>query len=313
MRSMAGTGPKASQNGRSDSGFTPDNTLATLNAACEAVNLDASCARLMRLGSNAVYRLAQPIVARISRSMADAPEARKTAAVARWLESVGYPAVRALPIEQPVVVGQRVATFWVAVSDDGDKYASASEVATLLRWLHSLNPPADLDLEVFRPFDRLNQRIEMSTWLPDADREFLTARLADLRAAYVGLSFALPRGVVHGDANVGNVLQDRNGGPVMIDLDGFAIGPREWDLIQTAIFYDRFDWHTREEYDAFVKVYGFDIMQWSGYPILRDIRELHMVTWLSQKADESERTMAEARKRIAFLRSGASRRDWLPY
>jgi aminoglycoside phosphotransferase (APT) family kinase protein len=134
-----------------------------------------------------------------------------------------------------------------------------------------------------------------------------------LQARYADLSFVLPPGVIHGDANVGNVLHNQQGKPVVIDLDGFAVGPREWDLIQTAIFYDRFGWHTREEYKAFVNVYGFDIMEWAGYPVLRDAREFLMVTWLSQKADESERTAAEARKRISALRSGASRRDWLPY
>jgi hypothetical protein len=58
----------------------------------------------------------------------------------------------------------------------------------------------------------------------------------------------------------------------VIDLDNFATGPRKWDLIQTAIFYDRLGWHTREEYEAFTKVYGYDIMQWPGYPMLADIR-----------------------------------------
>lgn len=299
--------------GHDDAGFTPENTLSALKAACELSGLDPAGARLMRLGSNAVYRLGHPVVARIARSTDEVSEARKTVAVARWLASVGYPAVRALPVDQPVIVDGRVVTFWTAVSDDGDTYASTSEVAALLRQLHDLEPPVGLGLEPVQPFDRMERRITASTWLPAADREFLAARMADLQAAYAGLSFALTPGVIHGDANVGNVLQDRNGAPVLIDLDGFAIGPREWDLIQTAIFFDRFGWHTREEYDAFVKVYGFNIMEWSGYGVLRDIRELHMVTWLSQKANESERTMTEARKRMDALRTGASRRDWLPY
>src|SRR5689334_1502578 len=35
---------------------------------------------------------------------------------------------------------------------------------------------------------------------------------------------------------------------VLIDLDSVSIGPREWDLIQTALFADRLGWHTTEEY-----------------------------------------------------------------
>ena len=123
----------------------------------------------------------------------------------------------------------------------------------------------------------------------------------------------LPPGVIHGDASIGNVLRDYHGNPVVIDLDGFAIGPREWDVVLTAMYYDSFGWHTREEYETFVQIYGFDIMTWPGYPVLREIREFLMVTWVIQKAGESEQIAAEARKRIAALRTGASRRDWQPY
>ena len=85
------------------------------------------------------------------------------------------------------------------------------------------------------------------------------------------------------------MLRDRHGAPVLIDLDGFAVGPREWDLILTAIYYDSFGWHTRQEYEDFARVYGYDIMQWPGYPVLREIREFLMVTWLIQKAAEDAR------------------------
>jgi len=130
---------------------------------------------------------------------------------------------------------------------------------------------------------------------------------------YANLEFVLPPGVIHGDASIGNVLHDSQGNPVVIDLDGFATGPREWDLALTAIYYDSFGWHTRQEYETFVRVYGFDIMQWSGYPVMRAVREFLMVTWVIQKAGESERVAAEASKRIAALRTGASRKDWEPY
>ena len=134
-----------------------------------------------------------------------------------------------------------------------------------------------------------------------------------MRAAYAGLEFTLPPGVIHGDASIGNVLRDRRGRPVVIDLDGFAAGPREWDLALTAIYYDSFGWHTREEYQDFVRVYGYDIMTWPGYPVMKAVREFLMVTWVIQKAPESEQAAAEAAKRITALRTGASRKDWQPY
>jgi hypothetical protein len=100
---------------------------------------------------------------------------------------------------------------------------------------------------------------------------------------------------------------------VLLDLDSFSVGPREWDLIQTALFYDRLGWHTKDEYRTFVEVYGYDIMQWDGYETLADLREVAMTVWLSKKAAGDASAAAEARKRIAAMRSGGSRRDWGAY
>jgi len=284
-----------------------------LERACAVAGIDADGARLLRVGSNTVYRLKAPIIARVSRPGADAEQIRRTVAVARWLESVGYPAVRVAAADQPVVIDGHVVTFWQAVSEDGGQYASVAEVAEVLLRLHSLTAPADLHLPELAPFANAPTRIEANTWLNPDDRAFLITTLARMRAAYDGLGFALPPGIIHGDASIGNVLRDTSGNPVVIDLDAFAIGPREWDLALTAIYYDSFGWHTRQEYQDFVRVYGYDIMAWPGYPVMRAVREFLMITWVIQKAPESERAAAEAAKRIAALRTGASRKDWQPY
>jgi aminoglycoside phosphotransferase (APT) family kinase protein len=295
-----------------DGAFTVMTTRATLECACKIAGFDQRGARLLRLGENAMFRLAEPIVVRIARTAAYEPDARKEVAVARWLEAENYPAVRALPIDQPLVIDGYVVTFWEAVSDE-EVYGTPAEVAALLVRLHALTPPAGLDLQPLRPFARAERRIEQNGWLSLGDRSFLRTRLEELRARYAQLQFTLPPGVIHGDASVGNVIHDGDGRPVLIDLDGFAIGPREWDLVLTAIYYDSFGWHTAAEYAAFAEVYGFDVMRWPGYPVLRDVREFLMVTWLSQKAGHDEQVAAEVRKRIASLRTGSSKRDWQPY
>lgn len=309
FRTQSGLVPSSN----SDKGqvFTPESTKVTLRQACNVVGLDPTDARLMRLGTNAVFRLVDPVVVRIAR-LDNLDEMTRTVEVARWLESDGYPAVRALAFDQPVVIEGSAATFWEALSD-GETYASVSEVADLLSRLHALTPPEELILPSFEPFDRIERRLVVSTWLTDEDRIFLEELLGDLRESYSRLDFALGPGVIHGDANVGNVLRENMGHAVVIDLDAFAIGPREWDLIQTAIFYDRFGWHSHEEYRSFVKIYGFDIIQWPGYKVLRDIRELHMVTWLIQNANDSDEVAEEARKRIRSLRTGTGWREWQPY
>jgi aminoglycoside phosphotransferase (APT) family kinase protein len=284
-----------------------------LKQACSIAGLDADGARLLRLGSNAVYHLTAPVVVRISRHDADQDSARRSVAVARWLASVDYPAVRAIDVDQPITIDGHAVTFWESVLDDGDQYATVAEVAEVFARLHKLEAPSNLHLPPLEPFANANQRITSNEWLSPDDRSFLTDQLAVLQEKYARLEFVLPEGVIHGDAGIGNVLHDGRGKPIVIDLDGFAIGPREWDLALTAIYYDSFGWHTREEYETFVSVYGFDIMQWPGYPTMRAVRELLMVTWVIQKTGESERTAAEARKRITALRNDTSRKDWQPY
>lgn len=293
--------------------LTESKAFALLRDACAAAGLSSDAASLMRLGSNAVFHLKAPVVVRVSRKGADAEAAFRTVAVARWLESVDYPAVRLVDVDQPVVVDGHAVTFWKSVSDDGQQYATVSEVAEVFARLHRLQAPADLGLPILAPFNNAAHRISANDWLSSGDREFLTRQLAMLQAEYAGLKFVLPPGVIHGDANIGNVLHDSHGNPVVIDLDGFAVGPREWDVALTAIFYDSFGWHTREEYETFARVYGFDIMRWPGYPTMRELREFLMVTWIIQQASGDARVAAEASKRISALRTGASRKDWSPY
>jgi aminoglycoside phosphotransferase (APT) family kinase protein len=283
-----------------------------LERACAAVGLAPDGARLLRLGSNAVYHLKAPVIVRVSRPGTDLAPARRSVAVARWLESEDYPAVRAIDVVQPVVADGYVATFWQSVSDDGDQFASTPEIAAIIARLHHLTAPESLELPPLDPFANAVQRIDANSWLAPDDRAFLTATLARLKGAYASLEFVLPQGVIHGDASVGNVMRDRQGAPILIDLDGFAVGPREWDLVLTAMYYDSFGWHTCEEYEDFARVYGYDVRQWTGYPALREVREFLMVTWITQKAAEDAWAAAESAKRIKALRTGASRMDWQP-
>jgi aminoglycoside phosphotransferase (APT) family kinase protein len=266
----------------------------------------------MRLGSNAVFRLVEPVIVRIARSDVEVPHARRTVAVARWLESEDYPAVRTLPFNQPVIIDGHAVTFWEAVSPVGNEWTSVAEIAELLLRLHKLAPPADLQLPEVAPFARAEDRISSNTWLTPEKRRVLTGKLTELQDRYERLDWALSTGVIHGDAAAGNTLRDWNGRPVMIDLDNFAIGHREWDLILTAVYYDSFGWHTAQEYDEFARAYGFDIMKWSGYSTLKELSEFLMVTWVITKAGEGQRVADEASKRIESIRTGASRKDWAP-
>ncbi|UQA93114.1 phosphotransferase enzyme family protein [Streptomyces halobius] len=283
-----------------------------LRRACALADVDPDGIEMLRFGDHAVFRIdGGRIISRVGRSPDRLPAVRREVAVAAWLAAEGYPAARLVTkSEQPVVIEGHPVTFWEGLAD-GDTYASTREMGELLRRLHQLEPPP-FSLPPLRPFDRVGDRLERAV-IPAGTRAYLGSLADELADEYDRLQFALPAGPVHGDFNVGNVLLDAAGHPKAIDLDGFVTGPREWDLMQTAMYYDSFGWHTEAEYADFVEGYGFDVRQWSGYAVLRGVRELLMVTWLSQNAGTNPRAAEEVEKRVETLRSGGSRRDWAPF
>jgi aminoglycoside phosphotransferase (APT) family kinase protein len=290
------------------------NATQVLADACGLAGLDPAGAVLMRLGEHAVFRLVgAPVVARVGRSVAYLDAARRELAVSAWLAVGGVSVVQVadVPVAVPLVVDGRVVTFWKAAGS-GDDYATVTELAAILRQMHGLAAPAGLALPVLDPFARVDARIRASTGVTARDRGFLGDRVAELREQVAKLTYALPLGPIHGDANVGNVLRDTSGRAVLIDLDGFAVGPREWDLVLTAMYANSYGWHTDDEYRAFVDGYGFDVTAWDGYPVLRDIRETAMVVWVGQNVGSEPRAASEFAKRVSALRSGGSRRDWAP-
>ncbi|MEV6621028.1 aminoglycoside phosphotransferase family protein [Amycolatopsis sp. NPDC051106] len=280
------------------------------DAACKKAGVDGSNAELVRIGSNAVFRLPGHVILRIGRRRDEFDEARRQVDVAHWLASEDFPANRALRIPQPIDASGHPATFWESVSEE-EKYAPIVDVAKIIRGLHKLRAPIGLGLPTKEPFAEIESRLGESRSLTQDDEEYLRRRISDLKADYERLEFALPRGVIHGDANVGNVILSRENTPCLIDLDSFCIGPREWDLVQTALFYERFGWHSVDEYRTFVDVYGFDIMKWSGYETLAGYREIAMTLWLAGK--ESEDAAREVRKRVSAIKTGGDRRDWAPF
>ncbi|MER6797206.1 aminoglycoside phosphotransferase family protein [Amycolatopsis mediterranei] len=280
------------------------------DAACKKAGIDGADAELIRIGSNAVFRLPGRIILRIGRERDGFEGARRQVGVAHWLASENFPANRAMNIPQPVDVSGHPATFWQSVSEE-EKYAPIADVAEIIRNLHELRAPTGLDLEKKKPFTEIEGRLNESRSLTRDDEAYLRQRIGELKASYERLEFPLPQGVIHGDANVGNVLLSREGTPCLIDLDSFCIGPREWDLVQTALFYERFGWHTADEYRTFVNVYGFDIMTWSGYETLAGYREIAMTLWLAEK--DSDDAAQEVRKRVSAIRTGGDRRDWAPF
>jgi hypothetical protein len=304
MRVTDGVGEAARPSGQPS--FSAACTRRALDVVGTAVGINTAKAELVTQGEIAVYDLRGLwMIARIAQTTDYLSDFTTEVEVARWLESVGFPAARlAGPADQPIVENGRVLTFWAQVAEH--KYhGTVTQLASMLRRLHDLDPPSSLVLPELRPFQGAQARITMAD-LREDDREFLLSRLGDLRDRYARLDFVLPRGPIHGNASVSSVLplmwDSRT--LVLVDLDCFAVGPREWDLVLTAMYFERFGWHTDDEYLEFASGYGFDVMRWPGYTVLRNIRELILLTWLALNPWNLPEIQAEVSRRIADLRNG---------
>jgi hypothetical protein len=117
-------------------GFTLADATATLAAACSAIGVSDVGASLIRLGENALLRLADdPIVVRIARCAAVLGDAAKEVAVASWLRDIGIPAAEPTEHAQPITVLGRPVTFWRLIDDSGIR-PTIADLAVLLRQLH---------------------------------------------------------------------------------------------------------------------------------------------------------------------------------
>jgi Ser/Thr protein kinase RdoA (MazF antagonist) len=297
---------------RRRSPFTSADAWATLAAASSAAGLRGQDAELLRLGENAIFRLFQePVVVRIARSFDVLQDAAKEVAVARWLRDAGIAAVEPTATTQPMVIHHHPVTFWKLIADSGIK-ATVGDLARILRQLHNLPVPPDLPLPGLDIFGRVAERIAASPDLPTAERDFLEQRLAQLHRDYADLTFPLPRSAVHGDAHQQNLIRRPDGQVVLIDLERFAFGQPETDLAVTATEH-LVGWHTDAEYADFCTTYGFDVTQWDGFPVIRQINELKMTTWLMQNVGESERVACEFQIRLRSLHDPDAPRHWQPF
>jgi Ser/Thr protein kinase RdoA (MazF antagonist) len=181
------------------------------------------------------------------------------------------------------------------------------DLARLLAAYHAAQG-CPCDLAAFEPLRTSESCLARADGVEAGDLEFLHGRIADLTSQFKQLDFALPPGPIHGDAHTKNLLTD-HGQVVLIDFGAAAIGPREWDLLPTSIAVQRYGL-PEERYHEFAATYGFDVRTWSGYPMLREIRELTMTTWIMQNVLESPAIAPEFALRVASLRERDSERAW---
>nr|WP_318780784.1 aminoglycoside phosphotransferase family protein [Amycolatopsis roodepoortensis] len=281
-----------------------------LGRTCDLLGVDPEGARLLRFTNNAVYELTSaPFVVRIVGSTRLRHRVGTVVRVARHFERHDVPAIRLVPgLDQPLPVGEHLVTVWWKVPGTGRK-AKAADLAELLRRVHALEPPEGL--AEWAPFAAVRARVSDAEELADGDRRFLLERCAELEAELATLDFPLPRGLVHGDAHTGNVIPGPDG-PVLCDFDSSCVGPPEWDLTPLAVGRERFG-DPPARYRVFARRYGFDVTTWSGFAVLRAIRELKLTTSVLPILRSHPSVRDELRKRLNDLRNGRTGARWNRY
>jgi Ser/Thr protein kinase RdoA (MazF antagonist) len=306
--------------------FTPERSRRALATICAAVGLDCRDAVPVKLTVNAVYRLPRSgVIVRIARSPAMAHRVEKVVTVARWLAARDVPAVRLLPgVPAPVRAGDEVGTLWVdatraprpargapgPAARPTPRRTTATELATALRRLHALTPPDRLP--AWDPMDDVDRRIADAEGLAAADRDFLRELAERVRGSLASVAYVLPRTVVHGDAHLGNLLRAADGRAVLCDFDATSVGPAEWDLVPVAVGHIRFRYPAEQQL-SLAQGYGFDITTWPGFPVLRAVRELKLLTSVVPLLASSPAIAAQFALRLASLRYRDETVRWYPY
>lgn len=293
-----------------------DHWLAVRHA-CEAVGLSVSEARLIHHYSNAIYVLpAENAVARVTYGRDAADRVRQSQAITRWLtQDRRFPATRPFDGTNPVIVNGAVVSFWAYYPQpDGVSALTSGQLASLLQILHEAGTPP-ISLPSWVPLTSLHATVEdpmLSAALTDDERAWILARITEMRDTIAGLDWPLGTGLIHGDAWAGNLLACPGAPPagaVLGDWDWVSAGPREIDLIPT--------WHAVARYGKptswvcdFTRRYGYDLGQWSGYPVLLAMRDLVQLTGPIRRARDSQAHRHVLRQRLGDLRSGDTASIW---
>jgi aminoglycoside phosphotransferase (APT) family kinase protein len=205
-----------------------------------------------------------------------------------------------------------VATVWEAVPAGG-KRPRGRDLGKLLRRIHDLPQPASW-LPAWQPLNDVRARIGEATdlaALDTVDLAFLQDRYDDVADQLSRLDFPSAPSLVHGDAHLGNLIPSP-AGPVVCDFDSSSYGPPEWDLTPLAVGVVRFG-EPAGRYRELVRTYGMDVTRWSGFAVLRAVRELKLITSVLPIFGSRPEVRAELFRRMADVRVGNTSARWARY
>ncbi|WP_113699571.1 phosphotransferase [Nonomuraea lactucae] len=283
-------------------GFAEAQLLELLHRACDIAGLDPVGAEILRGQTNAVILLpVSSVIVKVARAGTDLAEVERTVCFVRWLMDMGFPTVPLhAPDAQPLVLDCHPVTLWAFLPQPPEPIL-ASTLAKPLSILHSLSdPPVSLPRADAVGAIRASLR-QAAVVLPEEDLRFLEQRVDRLERELADVRYVLPpETILQGDPHHKNALHSTDG-VVLCDWDSVTVGHPEWDLVTIEIHCRRFGYGV-DDYRDFAAAYGWDITAWDGYPVLRDLRELRMISTNARKSTHTPDKAAEVLRRIAGLR-----------
>lgn len=200
-----------------------------------------------------------------------------------------------------------VTTFWTYYPQQRPAVADAEALGELLRRLHATQVPTGLP--DWLPLAALESAISSAGDILDhREHAWLVEAIDCTRYEISQLESRLGRGMIHGDAWLGNTLRHA-GGSILCDWDDVGIGPREIDLVAI--------WHSVRRYRAprtrirqLVDGYGADLSDWPGLEPLLRMRDLMQLAGPLHRAHRSPHHKSLLTQRLGDIISGNHTTTW---
>lgn len=290
-----------------------------LRLACLQAGLNPRGAVLLRHFANAVF-LVDGVVARVA-SGADAIErSTRALAVTHWLSGQGFPVTEPIaelhpsrwaPLVVPSSGANFAVTFWTYHRQPEDARPDFRVLGEIARHLHRIAGTPPVTLPGYEPLGSLRRVLaapQAKLVLDTPTLRWLTGRATTLAEQVQTVESTLGVGLIHGDLYTGNLLVGNQQEWLLGDWDSVCIGPREVDLAPTAVAI-RFGLDASNVAEV-GEGYGFDVRDWPGFPLLREIRELSTLSALIRLAGDRPDSASELALRLNSLRNGDTTVLW---
>ncbi|MDQ1249116.1 MAG: hypothetical protein QG597_3490 [Actinomycetota bacterium] len=295
-----------------DGPLTTEHIRAVTEQITSSVGLDSTGAYLIKFTINAVVALpAAGAVLRIAGSAPTRARIPSVIMVAQWFAEHDIPAIRLWSdIHQPLEAGHHQATLW-KMAPPGGPAPTPTDLARILKTIHSFSDSPNIP--TWAPLETMRRRIADATHIDQSTVDLLKRQLDSVERdmPLLDKERLLPPGVIHGDAHMGNLIPAPDG-PIICDFDSTNIGPREWDLTPAALGAIRFGYGPTV-HNELSTAYGVDVTTWSGFPVLRRLRELQLVTSVIPLLEANPNLRPQWELRISTLLDIDPEQPWTPF